>query len=268
MSFWVDGAPWLVRLATPADLPAIHEHLRMHYGDPPRTAVYSPRVIESAIYLLAEGGCIRYRYVSHVEGTPIHVVDCFCVHPAARKRGCAAALLSALRDYATPRGMPCAVFLKEGRPLPIAPLISGTYYYRIRARSAVSPYLRRCPTALAHRLVAVQQSVVPSLILLDRTAPQEWWLYDAPQSGALVCIQDTEQRLPSGEKMVWFTGWIPFRGSEEEARNAVADQYEAVWFPAFEWRDPTWTADGAFHWYAFQWDTGLRVNPRGYVMVT
>jgi len=288
MSFWggIDTpSPFSIRLASASDVPMVYEHLRTHYGDPPRTAPYSPQHRASILFLAFDGdrlmGCIRYRYVDHAENEegrkPIHLVDCFCVHPEARGRGCATALLMALRDYATPRGMPCALFLKEGAPLAHPPMASGRYWYRGGLKGfGATESLMRCPTSLAHRLVAAYQSVKPSLILLAQNAPQQWWLYRSPTVSVLACIQDTEQRLLNGERMAWFTAWIPWiRSANEEdmARNAIADalapEYGAVWFPSLsEWTDPTWKEDGAFHWYTYQWSAAHKIDQHAYVMIT
>jgi hypothetical protein len=217
-------------------------------------------------------GCIRYRYVDHVDGEPIHLVDCFCVHPTWRGRGCAAAMLCTLRDYA-PRDR--AIFLKEGAPLPLAHgIASGSYWYRAGGGKEPAAGLTRCPTPLAHRLVAIRQSLAPhALILLDRAAPtQEWWIYRVGgRISVLACVQDTHQRGLHGERMLWFTAWIELDKESEAARDAIADTLEGmVWFPdvgGWGGQGGQWQPDGAFHWYTYQWNTTKKIDPRMYVMV-
>lgn len=289
MSFWKGrnhhGHEYALSISFHDD-PTIFSHLRAHFGDPPQTAIYEP-IPQGGLWVIAKresegaiAGCIRYRYVDHVDGEPIHLVDCFCVHPTWRGRRCASAMLCTLRDYATPRGMPRAVFLKEGAPIRFAhAIVSGAYWYRACGGNArMHEGLRRCPTPLAHRLVVIRQTMAPTaLTLLDRGAPtQEWWIYRAAGSdgplSVLACTQDTHQRDLDGKKMAWFTAWIVLdEAAEEAARDAIADvlPYGSVWFPTFTtsiFREG-WHPDGAFHWYTYQWNTTRKVDPKVYVMV-
>jgi GNAT superfamily N-acetyltransferase len=55
---------------------------------------------------------IRYHFIGTYESTPIHLVDCFCVHPLWRGKGVGDYLLHELHHMM--QSTPCALFLKEG----------------------------------------------------------------------------------------------------------------------------------------------------------
>jgi hypothetical protein len=153
-------------------------------------------------------GMVRFHYGGEFEGQPIHVVDAFCVRPDCRKTGLASQLLAALHVETQARGMPYSVFLKEGRPLPIAqqPLYSSSYVYRHRnetqrgLKDAANPFKSSIRSLSPHEAGAVVRAfcaVRPDTFVLWSAANpnQTWRLWKSGYEWMAVCFQDAFQEI-------------------------------------------------------------------------
>jgi len=256
-------------------------HLRTHFGHPPHTPVLDiPEDELARDHLLTckeHGqiiGSIRYHYVGLLEGHPIHVVDGFCVVPSHRKTGVGDVLLQGLHHYANQRNIPYALFLKEGAPLRFVPsLYTGWYAYRETASSSYKR-IRRLSRDQANHVLAVYRLFFPDALWIfpDHSRNQRWMLYESQGGRILQCVQDTYQRK-DGQPMAWCSAWIESPMMTDEVRidaansmaAAISEEFRWIWVQR-EWA-PDWKEDGAFHWYAYQWKTTLKMDRHAYVMV-
>lgn len=270
-------------------------YLLHYFGNPPHTPSFEipidQLVMENDYLLFVREsskvvGCIRYHYVGITQGLPIHVVDCFCIHPQWRKKGVGDYLLTELHRYSNTQGNPYALFLKEGACLPlykVFPMYSSGYLCRTMNQYQSSPYLTNLSIKQAHDLITIYQTFYPDrLILLHQRPNQQWKLFEYRDhvytKRIIIGIQDSFQRLTlKGKRMAWMTAWLETPGMTEEIRlmaaNAVADSlypdYGALWMD-HEWMGmneiPGWKEDGAFHWYTYQWKTSSTMN-KGYALM-
>jgi GNAT superfamily N-acetyltransferase len=231
-------------------------------------------------------GTIRYRYVGELmvdtmddtiaDSAPsIHHVDAFCIHPDWRKRGVGDYLLTELQRYATANGRPYAMFLKEGYYLPIMynPIYSGHYVFRRLSAQQTSPYVRTISVEQAHRFIDVYHRIYPQVcIIRNKNGLQQWRLYKKGYHMILACFQDTYQRIDK-DRMGWCTAWLESSVVTEEIREEAAialtntlPSFDYVWMNkrwtgknSLKWTlcssNRTWTDDGTFHWYTYQWST-------------
>lgn len=271
-------------------------HLLAYFGNPPHTPSFDIPVdqllIDEDYILLVRApstslivGCIRYHYVGEYEGTPIHVVDCFCIHPIWRKKGVGDYLLTELHRYSNAKGIPYALFLKEGINLPLSntiPIYSGRYIYRPITSYEECPFLYTISLQRAHRLIAIYQTFYHDRLIITNTRPnQEWRIFEYTENQnikrIIIGIQDSFQRLtPKGKRMAWVTTWLETPEISNEMRliaaNAVAHSlypaYGAIWMDQAWMGDKCaeWEGDGAFHWYAYQWNTTPSVK-NGYALM-
>ena len=278
-------------LRAPCDvLSEVRAYLRTHFGSPPQTPVLDiPEehllgardhimVIRDATEIIAT---IRYHYMGILEEEPIYEVDCFCIHPAWRKKGVGDVILTELHQYVNRRGIPHCLFLKEGAALSIflRPWYRGVYVYRSLTRlsgpQGLHPCVHSCPVEQAYRIM--DQCRDPNTVLLRNreTTNQQWVYYKKGIHWIMACAQDTFQ-WKDGGKMAWITAWLEspsltdaFR---EEASLAITDTlfplFDHVWMNK-EWcgSHPAWKVDGEFHWYTYQWTTTLSMD-RSYCLMT
>lgn len=273
----------------PSVLTDIRNYLRTYFGTPIQSPVLDiPEmhllgskdhlfVIRDAHQIIAT---LRYHYMGILEEEPIYEVDCFCIHPAWRKKGVADVILTELHHYANQRNIPHCVFLKEGAPLSIflLPWYRGVYVYRtLYSMQRNHPYVYSCTTTQAYRIMDQRRASDPNIVLLrnQETTNQQWKYYKKGMHWIMVCIQDTFQYKERG-KMAWITAWIESpsltNAFREEASIAITDTlspfFDHVWMNK-EWggSHPLWQVDGEFYWYTYQWTTTLSLD-RSYCFMT
>jgi hypothetical protein len=205
---------------------------------------------------------IRYKYAGLFENQPIHIIDCFCVHPSKRKSGLATKLLGTLHHYTNERQLRYSLFLKEGRALPNhQPLYSSHYVFR-----PCSGHLKTSLSPLkARALVAAYRQLYPDTLWIYDidNVNQQWLFWKEGLEWILVCIQDAYQTHKGGR-----IGWISacfaseFIRSEPFERLLEQAPYSWIWMDG-AWlpkESTNWSIDGPFHWYAYQWSTNLSVR--------
>jgi GNAT superfamily N-acetyltransferase len=257
-------------------IPAILTHLRTHFGNPPHTPLFDipiDQLFPEKTYLFVALhyhqiiGTIRYHYTGYVknETKEIYCVDCFCVHPAWRKKGLATELLCTLREFANANDIPYCIFLKEGYSLAVPPFYTGTYVYR-----KTEPFFASNVTSLsidcAYRLLDIY-SQFNSLFLIrhPQSRNQQWKLYRNNLHWILACFQDTYQKKEN-QSIGWITGWIESPLVTDEIREEASISLSNRMYPQFHWiwmnqlwcsmESKTWRVDGCFHWYLYQWSGG------------
>jgi hypothetical protein len=180
-----------------------------------------------------------------------------------------------LHFYVNAHNIPYSLFLKEGSSLPIlhSPLYKGEYTYRTMMHPMQSRWICCLSMERAHRLLALHQKFQPDLFIIQNSNEnQQWRLYKRRQYHVLACVQDTFQKR-EGAKMAWITAWIESPGLTDafrmEAANAIAHsvypEFESIWANR-QWA-PTWTKDGGFQWYAYQWTTSIPLR-QSYAILT
>ena len=260
-------------VATDRDVGRLTAFLERHFGSD--SVVLKPVLkpsLNEIILFVTEGNdivaTIRYKASAFFEGQPIHLIDCFCMHPSKRRTGLATQLLGALHAYTNDRGLRYSLFLKEGNPLATAPFYSSSYAYR---RSAMLGDLKPLSPLKASRLVHHYCSVRPDTVWIHDVANpnQHWRFWKEGRSWMLACFQDAFQEWHK-ERIGWMTAFFA-SGSYDLNRIVDAAPFPWIWMDA-EWlecclvvaeQQPSaeqWKADGAFHWYAYQWTSSLRPN--------
>jgi len=279
-------------VATNRDVPAISQFLERHFGWSPISPVFRPVLNpDKEILLLVQTdkeilASIRYRYAGRFDGHPIHIIDCFCIHPTRRRTGLGTSLLAALHHYTMAQGLEFSLFLKEGRPLPHhRPLYSSSYVFRGALSSRTSDHLK---TSLSPRAA---EALVRTWLTLN---PETLWIYDVGNTNQqwffwkeglewiLFCVQDAWQTHKGG-RIGWMTACFasePMRGDRfEELVDSVPYDWvwmDRVWLPESclgQWMMDSsvlkeqnlgcplkWTHDGPFHWYAYQWHTNATIK--------
>jgi GNAT superfamily N-acetyltransferase len=226
-------------------------------------------------------GCIRYHWIGTYNNKRIHLVDCFCVHPTWRGKGVGDYLLHELHHMMKEK--PCAMFLKEGSPLPIMPFYRGCYVYRTITKES-TPNVQHVPTELAYKIMKIHQQVRPFLMIYRPSSNQIWRLYRSGIHYVLACIQDTYQTL-HGKKMGWITGWIESPGITDAIRSdasyqlSTVSQFDMIWMHhhaihsitmdryVHHNKDISWKEDGPFYWYTYQWAPSIEIGPSYFVFV-
>jgi len=275
----------------------IRDFLRVFFGTPP----ISPELdipeehlvgpLDVLFYVSGTNkqiiGCIRYHPIGQLQSHPMYLVDCFCIHPQFRKQGLADYLLTTLHCFANKHGIPYALFLKEGAPLPVwsIPLYTGSYVYRQVRPQIPTHRLQHLTPEEGHCLLDTFCKIVPNTFVIRPTTThnQSWRLYrESPHQMILACVQDSFQWLREAngqrKKMGWFTAWLESPSMTDDCRahaitemaDSMEGQLEYVWANkawigssnvATEWKE-----DGSFHWYAYQWNTNLHLKS-GYCIV-
>ena len=228
-------------------------------------------------------GCIRYHAIGTQwnETTPRYLVDAFCIHPAWRGKGVGDYLLTALHREANRQQKPCALFLKEGRmlPIPCLPVYQGRYAYR-RLQTVGMEDLKtsvmRLTSSQAYTWLNAYLTCFPqTCVLLRRTDTHRWWRGNRKGTQSiLACIQESYQRIPGQakeekeERIGWITLWLEsptvtdaFREEASLALSeSVSESFEWIWSQR-SWTGPSphWKDDGVFYWYSYQWS--LTVTP-------
>jgi GNAT superfamily N-acetyltransferase len=237
----------------------LHDHFRPHPDvifNLPMEEIHDILTIYDDTKLV---GCIRYHYIGDYESNPIHVVDCFCIHPEWRGKGVGDYLLHELHHRNLHR--PYAFFLKERMPLPVTPLYCGVYaYHEIIWKP--QPNVIDISTDMAYRLMDIYQKFKPFFMIRSPSKNQQWRLYRKGHHSVLCCVQDTYQTL-NGKRMGWMTAWIE-SGITDEIREDALHQlstvkYDMIWVDS-KWATHEWNQDGVFYWYTYQWSTGVIGN--------
>ena len=304
-----DAWPYIVftyPTATTANLEPVCRFLSTFFGDPPRTPVYQcnpldwmrPKDIVIVVYdslldPLHILGCIRYRALGHWAGHERYLVDSFCIHPQYRHRGLGRFLLHTLHQYANERGIPYAMFLKEGTPLSwwIPAMYRGRYVVMKQPLSCslstaiggVTDQIQRISTTCAHRLVRQYAIVYPHAFIVQPVSveSQEWVDVTIRSEGAvtrhvLLCVQDTHQLDHDGQRMGIVTACLDSHMDQMPPITAIllhrvqamgGWNYPRIWMDRdIQSSDGTEEDDGAFHWYTYQWN-GPTICPRRCVIL-
>jgi hypothetical protein len=202
-----------------------------------------------------------------MDNKAIHVVDCFCIHPAWRRKGLGDYLLHELHHMMQDR--PHAVFLKEGEPLPIVPYYASIYVYR-QIDSKVCPDVTELTCAAAYRIMDIHQQFRPFFMIRRQTENQVWKIYRNGIHHVLCCIQDTYQTL-HGKRMGWITAWIESPGITDVMRRNASYQlsnssvYDMIWMDKIH-AGSGWIDDGPFYWYTYQWKPSIATQ-RSYCFI-
>jgi len=296
----VDGTWGIAQRMDPRDIEQkkqIRDFLRVFFGTPPT----SPELdipeehlvgpLDVLFYVTDNTnqvtGCVRYHYLGQLTSNPMYLVDCFCIHPRYRKQGLADYLLTTLHRFANNHGIPYALFLKEGAPLPIwsIPLYTSSYVYKQVKHQIAGHNLQHLTPEEGHRLLDTFCNIVPNTFVIRPTTTynQSWRLYRASRHQMiLACVQDSFQWLREAngqrKKMGWFTAWLESPTMTDDCRahaitemaDSMEGQLEYVWANK-AWIGSSkvtteWKEDGAFHWYAYQWNTNLHLKS-GYCIV-
>jgi hypothetical protein len=203
---------------------------------------------------------IRYRYAGRFDNHPIHIIDCFCIHPSKRKTGLATKLLATLHNYTNDRGLRYSLFLKEGRPVPGQdPLYSSAYVFRKTGGGLKAPL---SPHA-AERLVRAYRTCRPEMLWIYdiHNTNQRWFFWKEGLRFVLFCVQDAHQTFQGG-RVGWITALIASEPVPWQPFESLVDGtgYDWIWMDEVWLPESTpvvWTQDGPFHWYAYQWSTNL-----------
>jgi len=255
--------------ATNRDIPALLQFLEHYFGTPPSSPVFRPILdpVHEIILFVKENtqlvATIRYKYAGLFEQMPIHVIDCFCVHPSKRGSGLATQLLASLHAYTNGIDLRYSLFLKEGRALPkTEPLYSSHYVFRPQIRGDLKHSLS---PQRAVALVATYRQLHPdTLWLYDvRNTNQHWLFWKEGYEWILLCIQDAFQIHQKGR-----IGWITACFASEPMRSKPFEQlvegapYDWIWMDRIWLPEGStdWKEDGPFHWYPYQWSTNLQVK--------
>lgn len=272
----------------------IRDFLATYFGTPPTSPLLDiPEDIllgphDELFYVIDDGrilGCVRYHRMGYFHAQPMYLVDCFCIHPEFRKKGLADVLLTTLHRFANEHGIPYALFLREGPPLPIwsMPLYTGWYVYRHVECHPPHPCLQHLAPSEAHRLLKLWEDVNPDTLIVHpaSTRNQHWRLYRRTSSyeSVLACVQDTYQWKIEEDgqqrKMGWITAWLESPNVTEACRSqaiqaiagSMQGQFDIIWANR-DWTGGStdWMEDGAFSWYAYQWATNQHLK-RGYCLI-
>ena len=275
----------------------ICQFLYDYFGNPPQKPRFNipvnHLVLKTDFLLIARDnssrivGCIRYHDIGilYHNKERIYAVDCFCIHPAWRGKGVGRQLLYRLHCYANEKGIPHALFLKEGSTVSpfITPLYSGTYVYR-RCIGPSSQTLPSISVMDAVKWLTVYQYCNPICCIIhnSHTPNQQWYFYKKQAHSILIGVQDTYQThfleksaqktqntINVASSMGWVTAWLESPLITDTEREEASDKliesttFDYLWMNQV-WCNSNaskrgWQQDGAFHWYTYQWlfTTGL-----------
>lgn len=261
-----------IRSVLPSELPLLQSFIETHFKTHSSLVLKPVLDIRSDILLISTDetgiiGCIRYKKGGDFHNNPIHVIDCFCVHPAYRRKGLASDLLVAIHEYVMSNGLnPYNLFLKEGRPIQgLQPLYSSFYAYRRIRAFKPSVGIPLSPHRAA-RLLAIYREVHPDMFCIHspENLNQHWIFWKKGVSWMLVCFQDAYQEF-EGKSVGVLSAFLQSGRKEPEIFEQLVDRAPFDWI----WTDRVfvdgsgsgsshWITDGPFHWYAYQWTTNLR----------
>ena len=258
-------------------LTEICQYLRDYFGSPPMKPIFDipvSHLLGPTDHLLVarelhEGsivGTIRYHDLGctpcAMKKEHIFAVDCFCIHPAWRKKNVGRQLLYKLNMYANARNIHYAVFLKEGPALSfaIAPLYTGMYVY-----SHTSNTRNTNITVISmHNVIKwlrIYHQFYPTVCIIHNplSSNQHWFAYRKGLHSILIGVQDTYQRKDN-KTMGWVTAWLESPCITDKEREEASDAlladitFDYIWMNQI-WCGSSmrWQTDGAFHWYAYQW---------------
>lgn len=252
----------------------LHTHFRIHPD-----VVYHPSFKDDDIILTVRDteklvGCIRYRCIDIKK--KIHLVDCFCIHPEWRGKGVGDYLLHDLHHRMKEK--PYAIFLKEGASLPIPSYYTSMYVYRHILPQTIVSNVSDISMSLAYQLMKIHQQFKPFFKIARPSSNQQWRFYKNGYHSILACVQDTYQTLHE-KKMGWITAWIESPGITDTIREDASyklsqvNEFDMIWmdwnwtvkYPTDTSLD-TWTIDGPFHWYTYQWVPELSID-RSYCFI-
>jgi len=267
----------------------ICSYLRTYFGNPPSTPVLDiPEQsilgpYDLIIVLEYNGlivGTIRYHYIGEYlpNKENIYCVDCFCIHPTWRKKGLGDFLLTELHHYANEHNIPYCMFLKEGQLLQTIhfPFYTGTYVYRQLSHRKHHPsFVYKLSVEKAYRLMDQWTQIQPHLFIIRnrQSTNQEWLLYKRGIYYVLACIQNTFQKKDN-QQMGWITAWLESPYMVDSIRSEASEQISATSSFDYLWMNKEWVGDsklwktdGLFHWYSYQWTTGLTIG-KSYCILT
>lgn len=263
----IDTSSVQTQRANPIHTVPLTQFLEQFFGKDPMTLkpVLDPSH-EIILFVQEENhivASIRYRYAGRFDKEPIHIIDCFCIHPSRRRTGLATKLLAILHAYTNDRDLRYSLFLKEGRPVPgQEPLYSSTYVFR-RIRQVIGPLKVPLSPHQAAALVAAYRAFRPEMLWIYDigNTNQRWFFWKSGLRFVLFCVQDAHQIFRGG-RVGWITAFVasepvPWDPFESLVNGSGYDWIwmDAVWLP--EETPVKWTQDGPFHWYAYQWTTNL-----------
>lgn len=285
--------------ATPELKTEICTFLRDYFGDPPHTPILDipeDKLLDTHDYVFyirdKEGqlaGTIRYRHTGELlinkdptSWPTIYRVDGFCIRPDWRKKGVGDYLLTELQRYATMKGQPYAMFLKEGGDflkdmLSLSPpLYSGVYAYRKITYNKTKQWknVRIFSPLQAYHMLEWYHRLYPNIFIIrNQHDGQHWRYYKNGYHTILACFQDSYQRIPeTGEKMGWCTAWLESSTLTDEIRYKASleitntlPSFDYIWINK-KWvgnrvnKHSAWSEDGGYFWYTYQWSTNLKVD--------
>ncbi len=236
---------------------------------------------------------IRYKYLGQFinNNENIYCEDCFCVHPEWRNKGLGRFLLNKLHNYVNSKNIPYSIFLKEGGIVNALnkPKISGVYVYRNLNRSLrilgnqesenqkTDWIIKSLTPKIAYKLISIFQEIYDNKLFIilnkNNSDNQIWKLFILGTNYILACFQDTYQRI-NNKIIGWCTGWIESPNLSEDIRqiaainltSSVSTEYDMIWMNS-KWvgDNSIWETDGGFHWYTYQWVSGLNID-KSYVI--
>jgi len=280
------------RATSATEVVAIKHFLETTFGNPPTTPTFSPSLQPSDILLYVTDasntivGTVRYTYCAHMDNSPFHVIDCFCIAPSWRRHGVGTYLLTELHTLTMSMGLQYSLFLKEGPLLyqETEPIYSSTYVYmRNSNRNTIHPNVLSISHDTACRLIEIYTQLYPNTLTLVRnntdTKQIHWRLWrDNNHRMILASFQDSFQIHPETQSAIgWCSGWLesatePPPGDRDSLITALMESVPFDWIWADKaWirnrsRNTQWHDDGAFHWYAYQWKTVHPINGRSYII--
>ncbi len=236
---------------------------------------------------------IRYKYLGQFinNNEDIYCEDCFCVHPEWRNKGLGRFLLNRLHIYVNSKNIPYSIFLKEGVVVNALnkPKISGVYVYRNLDRSLrilgktesanlkTDWIIKSLTPKKAYNIISIFKEIYDNKLFIilnkNNSDNQIWKLFISGTNYILACFQDTYQRV-NNKIIGWCTGWIESPNLSEDIRqiaainltSSVSTEYDMIWMNS-KWvgDNSIWKTDGGFHWYTYQWVSGLNID-KSYVI--
>lgn len=258
--------------------------LSANFGNPPKTPILQippSELFENSTYTFVWidttgklHGCIRYRPWAQDKKRQFWQVDCFCIDKNMRSKGIGTWLLKYLHSWANTRGIPFAIFLKEGQPLPIPrlPFRTGIYAFMDLSKNPeieqISFSLKKINPILAQKWV---QSIISKneLFPIDICSIQSsWYLYNSAGLWLIIRAEKTNQVSPKGY-LGWLTdiyespSWKNIGIKEQTYHITVLSKeiakslnWSSIWIDS-KWveihKESPWNYDGPYYFYGFQW---------------
>jgi GNAT superfamily N-acetyltransferase len=266
----------------------VSEFLAKNFGNPPKTPVLQippSELYENSAHTFVwisdnskPLGSIRYRPWSKDNKRIYWQVDCFCVEKDSRSKGIGTWLLKYLHSWANSRGIPYAMFIKEGAPLviPRLPFKTGVYaFIDIGGLSLNANHgsLKQIPVSFAEKWVRPQASATTTATAIfpydsDQNYTSFWYLYKSNSIWLVIRAEKTNQVGPTGH-LGWLTNiyespsWktISFQEQTKYITNCTQliskkNNWGSVWIDS-SWveisEESPWKLDGPYFLYSFQW---------------